>query len=73
MELPDPYWERLEKIVMRVLTPLMMALAAGTGYVATEHPSQTRQCTGMVASLVEYHLDEQAKAVAAALDSCEEK
>ncbi len=58
---------------MRVVTTVVTLLAAYLGYANVEHPTQTRQMTNMVASLVEYHLDEQAKAVAAALETCEVK
>ena len=63
-------WERL---ISRVAAPLLIALASWLGYANVERPSETLQCTNMVASLVEYHLDERAKAVAAALGTCEEK
>lgn len=63
-------WERL---ISRLAAPLLVALASWLGYANVERPSETRQCTNMVASLVEYHLDERESAVAAALATCEVK
>ncbi len=63
----------IEHVVSRIIAPLAGAAAAYFGYMTVEQPTQTQQMTNMVASLVEYHLDEQAKAVAAALETCEVK
>ncbi len=65
--------EYIERVVARILVPALLAFSSWLGYANVERPSDTRQCTNMVASLVEYHLDQQAEAVAAALDTREVK